>query len=247
MDFMHKKTKNCKIPQQMGMVVEEVVHFFHSGHTTSILSSFRVHTPTPMPMSMRTTTSVSTTTSTRYQLPGTQIARPNPAIISQIITVIITIITQIITTIIVTIIIIITITTITITRFRSIMNSPEIYIIETPVSVCKVIFLNCSEEKNIYFWKKRERFVSRNEVIVGIFSKAPPFLRKSSEPHKHFCRIFVGSFVRFEFNSKVVKEDEWGSFLYLIFGISQKISSLWGFIRRPFLWIIKFPTKKVSW
>lgn len=232
---MHKKKKNCKIPQQMGMVVEEVVHFFHSGHTTSILSSFRVHTPTPMPMSMRTTTSVSTTTSTRYQLPGTQIARPNPAIISQIITVIITIITQIITTIIVTIIIIITITTITITRFRSIMNSPEIYIIETPVSVCKVIFLNCSKDKKKkYFWKKRERFVSRNEVIVEIFSKAPPFLCKSSELQKHFCRIFVGSFVRFEFNSKVVKEDEWESFMYLIFGISRKILSLWGFIMRPF-------------
>lgn len=128
------------------MVVEEVDHCFHNGHITCILSSFRVLTPTPMPMSMPTTTSASTTTSTRYRPPGTQIASPHPAIIYQIITIIIIIITQIIIIIIVTIIIIITITTTTITRFKSIMISPETSIIETLVSVCKVIF-DCSKTK----------------------------------------------------------------------------------------------------
>ena len=130
------------VPQEMGVVVEEVGLCFHSGHTTCILSSFRVLTPTPMPMPMPTTTWASTTTSTRYRLPGTLIASPLPAIISRIITATITIIiTRIIITIIVTIITIITITTTTTTRFKSIPNSPEISIIETPVSVCKVILI----------------------------------------------------------------------------------------------------------
>lgn len=124
----------------MGMVVEEGGPCFHSGLTTCTHSSSRDLTLTPMrmPMPMPTTTSTSTTTSTRYRLPGTLIASPPPTIISRITTVIIITIIRITITIIVIIITIITITTITIIRFKSISISPEISVIETPVSVCKV-------------------------------------------------------------------------------------------------------------
>lgn len=127
------------VPRQMGMVVEEGGLYFHSGLTTCTHSSSRDLTLTPMRMSMPmpTTTSTSTTTSTRYRLPGTLIASHLPTITSRItITVTITI-TRITITIIAIITIIITITTTTI-RFKSISISPEISVIETPVSGCKV-------------------------------------------------------------------------------------------------------------
>ena len=128
------------VPQQMGMVVEEVGPCFHSGLTTCTHSSSRDLTLTPMrmPMPMPTTTWTSTTTSTRYRLPGTLIASPPPTIISRITTVTITTIIRVTITIIVIIITITTITTITIIRFKSISISPEISVIETPVLVCKV-------------------------------------------------------------------------------------------------------------
>lgn len=133
----------CKMSflQEMGMVVEEGGPCFHSGHTTSIHSSSQDLTLTRIRMSMpmRTTTSASTTTSTRYhRLPGTLIASHPPPIISRITIITIITITQIIIVIIATIIIIITITTIITIRFKSISISPEISVIETPLSVFKV-------------------------------------------------------------------------------------------------------------
>lgn len=128
------------VPRQMGMVVEEGGPYFHSGLTTCIHSSSRDLTLTPMQMSMPMPiiTSTSTITSTRYRLPGTLIASHPLTIISRITTTITTIIIQITITIIVIIIIIIIITTTTTIRFKSISISPEISVIETPVSVCKV-------------------------------------------------------------------------------------------------------------
>lgn len=135
----------------MGVLVEEGVHCFHSGHTTSIHSSFQGLTLTPMLMSMpmpmpttttRASTTTTTTTSTRYRLQGTLIiARlPRPVtIISRIIIATTTIpIIQIITIIIAITITTITITTTTIIRFKNITIRPEPYAIETPVSVIKV-------------------------------------------------------------------------------------------------------------
>lgn len=143
----------------MGMVVEEGGPYFHSGLTTCTHSSSQDLTLTPMrmPMPMPTTTSISTITSTRYRLPGTLIASPPPTIISQITITIITIIirlTIIIIDIIITIIIITTTTTI---RFKSISISPEISVIETPVSVCKVTrksescFTECSSSFGLIY------------------------------------------------------------------------------------------------
>lgn len=128
------------VPQQMGMVVEEGGPYFHSGLTTCTHSSSRDLTLTSMQMSMPmpTITSTSTITSTRYRLPGTLIASHPLIIISRITTTIITIIIRITITIIVIITIIITITTTITIRFKSISISPEISVIETPVSVCKV-------------------------------------------------------------------------------------------------------------
>lgn len=128
------------VPRQMGMVVEEGGPYFHSGLTTCTHSSSRDLTLTPMQMSMPmpTITSTSTITSTRYRLPGTLIASHPLTIISRITTTITTIIIRITITIIVIITIIITITTTTTIRFKSISISPEISVIETPVSVCKV-------------------------------------------------------------------------------------------------------------
>lgn len=131
------------IPRQMGMeVVEEGGLCFHSGLTMCTHSSSRDLTLTPIRISMPTTTSTSTITSTRYLLPGTLIASPLPTIISQITIIITTIIIRIIITIIAIIIIIITITTIITIRFKSISISPEIFVVETPVSICKVIRLS---------------------------------------------------------------------------------------------------------
>lgn len=138
-DTTHSITCVNVVPRQMGMVVEEGGLYFHSGLTTCTHSSSRDLTLTPMRMSMPmpTTTSTSTTTSTRYRLPGTLIASHPPTITFRItITVTITI-TRITITIIAIITIIITITTTTI-RFKSISISPEISVIETPVSGCKV-------------------------------------------------------------------------------------------------------------
>lgn len=128
------------VPRQMGMVVEEGGPYFHSGLTTCTHSSSRDLTLMPMQISMPMPiiTSTSTITSTRYRLPGTLIASHPLITISRItITITITII-QITITIIVIITIIIIITTTTTIRFKSISISPEISVIETPVSVCKV-------------------------------------------------------------------------------------------------------------
>lgn len=129
------------VPQQMEMVVEEVTRglCFHNGHTTSILSSSRGHTQTPM--RMPTTTSVSTT-STRY--PGTPIVSLPPVTISPTTIIIIIIARQIIIIIIDTNIFIIRLLllllqSITIITAINMSNSPEISVIETLLSVCKVI------------------------------------------------------------------------------------------------------------
>ncbi|EZA55237.1 Neurobeachin [Ooceraea biroi] len=128
------------VPRQMGTVVAEGGPYFHSGLTTCTHSSSRDLTLTPMRMSMPmpTTTSTSTTTSTRYRPPGTLIASHLPTITFRITTTITTTITRATITIIAIIITIITITTTTTIRFKSILISPEISVIETPVSVCKV-------------------------------------------------------------------------------------------------------------
>lgn len=141
----------------MGMVVEKGGPYFHSGLTTCTHSSSQDLTLTPMRMSMPITTSTSTITSTRYRLPGTLIASHPLIIISRIIITITTTIIRITITIIVIITIIITITTTITIRFKSISISPEISVIETPVSVCKVTrkpescFTKCSSSFGLIY------------------------------------------------------------------------------------------------
>jgi len=167
------------VPRQMGTVVEEGGPYFHSGRTTCTHSSSRDLTLTPMRMSMPmpTTTSTSTTTSTRYRLPGTLIASHLPTITSRITTTITTTITRATITIIAIIITIITITTTTTIRFKSISISPEISVIETPVSICKVTrkpedsFTECSSSFSLFLaWFFRWCSFPSLVVVAGLRS-----------------------------------------------------------------------------
>jgi len=184
------------VPQQMGMVVEEAGPYFHSGLTTCTHSSSRDLTLTPMQMSMPMPIiiSISTITSTRYRLPGTLIASHPLTIISRITTTITTIIIQITTITIVIIIIIITITTTITIRFKSISISPEISVIETPVSVCKVTrkpescFTECSSSFGLIYFAS---YLSINLQAARRLSTSPcAFFLMLNQLVSSFCTKF---------------------------------------------------------